>query len=252
MKLKFLPIALLSSVALLAQQKELDSSMIKKNIIKTNVTAYVFRNFNLSYERSINKWFSVNIGFGIVPEGKVPFLKSFLNEEDRKDFEDIKIKQTNITIEPRIYLGEGYGKGFYLAPYYRYTSLATNSFTFMYDYEDEITGTTYSIPLRASGKTTANSVGLMIGAQFFLNKSRTLVLDWWIAGGHYGSGKGDFSFESDRTLTPDEQAQLKKNIEELDIPYIKYTVETNPNGAKVKVDGPWAGLRSGLSLGYRF
>jgi hypothetical protein len=92
----------------------------------------------------------------------------------------------------------------------------------------------------------------MIGAQFFLNTSHTLVLDWWIAGGHYGSGKGDFNFESDRILTPDEQAQLKKDIEDLDIPYIKYTVETNSNGAKAKVDGPWAGLRSGLSLGYRF
>jgi hypothetical protein len=47
-------------------------------------------------------------------------------------------------------------------------------------------------------------------------------------------------------------AGLKKEIENLDIPFVKYTVETDANGARIKVDGPWAGFRSGLSLGYRF
>jgi hypothetical protein len=85
----------------------------------------------------------------------------------------------------------------------------------------------------------------------FLTRSQNLVLDFWIAGAHYGGGKGDFSMTSDYVLTPDMQAQLKKEIENLDIPFVKYTVETNANGARIKVDGPWAGF-SGLSLGYRF
>jgi len=49
----------------------------KMNIIKTNVTGYAFRNINLSYERSINRWFAVNVGFGTVAEGKVPFMNAF-------------------------------------------------------------------------------------------------------------------------------------------------------------------------------
>lgn len=222
----------------------------KMNIIKTNVTGYAFRNINLSYERSINRWFAINVGFGTVAEGKVPFMNAFLSEEDEKDFQNVRIKATNFTIEPRFYIGEGYGKGFYFAPYYRYSKVSTNTFDFTYDYT--AFNTTFPIPLKGNGDASGNSGGLMIGAQFFLNKQHNLVLDFWIAGAHYGAGKGDFSLTSDMILTPEMQAQLKREIENLDVPFVEYTVETNSNGARVKVDGPWAGFRSGFSLGYRF
>ncbi len=65
----------------------------KMNIIKTNITGYAFRNINLSYERSINRWFAINVGFGAVTEGKVPFMNAFLSEEDEKDFQNLKIKR---------------------------------------------------------------------------------------------------------------------------------------------------------------
>lgn len=222
----------------------------KMNIIKTNVTGYAFRNINLSYERSINRWFAVNIGFGTVTEGKVPFMNAFLSDEDEKNFQNLKIKATNFTIEPRFYIGEGYGKGFYLAPYYRYSKVSTNTFDFTYDYT--AFNTTIPIPLKGLGDANGNSGGLMVGAQFFLNKQHSFVLDFWIAGAHYGAGKGDFNLTSDIVLTPEMQAQLKKEIENLDVPFVDYTVETNANGARIKVDGPWAGFRSGFSLGYRF
>ncbi|MCY0978884.1 DUF3575 domain-containing protein [Chryseobacterium wangxinyae] len=222
----------------------------KMNIVKTNVTGYAFRNINISYERSINRWFAINVGFGTVAEGKVPFMNAFLNEEDEKDFKNLKIKATNFTIEPRFYIGQGYGKGFYFAPYYRYSKVSTNTFDYTYDYS--AFGTTIPIPLKGLGDAKGNSGGLMVGAQFFLNKQHSFVLDFWIAGAHYGSGKGDFSLTSDIFLTPEMQAELKREIENLDIPFVDYTVETNTNGARIKVDGPWAGFRSGFSLGYRF
>lgn len=222
----------------------------KMNIIKTNVTGYVFRNINLSYERAFNQWFSVNIGFGTMPEGKVTFMNAFLSDKDEKRFENLRVKATNFTIEPRFYIGKGYGKGFYFAPYYRYSKVASNTFDFYYDYN--FSGTTFQVPLKGSGSTNGNSGGLMVGVQFFLTRSQNLVLDFWIAGAHYGKGKGDFIMTSDYVLTPEMQAQLKQEIENLDIPFVHYTVETNANGARVKVDGPWAGFRSGLSLGYRF
>ena len=222
----------------------------KMNIIKTNITGYAFRNINLSYERSINRWFAVNVGFGTVVEGKVPFMNAFLSDEDEKNFQNLKIKATNFTIEPRFYIGEGYGKGFYFAPYYRYSKVSTNTFDFTYDYN--AFGTTIPIPLKGLGDAYGNSGGLMVGAQFFLNEQHSFVLDFWIAGAHYGSGKGDFSLTSNVVLTPEMQAQLKNEIENLDVPFVDYTVETNANGARVKVDGPWAGFRSGFSLGYRF
>lgn len=223
----------------------------KMNIIKTNVTAYTFRNINLSYERVINQWFSLNIGFGTMPEGKVPFINAFLKDEDEKRFQNLRVKATQFTVEPRFYLGKGYGKGFYLAPYYRYSNVSSNTFDFYYDYNGP-NGITYPIPIKGQGSTNGNSGGLMAGVQFFLTRNQNLVLDFWIAGAHYGSGKGDFTMTSDYVLTPDMQAQLKREIEKLDIPFVKYTVETNANGARIKIDGPWAGFRSGLSLGYRF
>ncbi|ASE62774.1 DUF3575 domain-containing protein [Chryseobacterium indologenes] len=223
----------------------------RMNIVKTNVTGYVFRNINLSYERAFTQWFSLNIGFGTMPEGKVPFINAFLKDKDEKRFENLRVKATNFTIEPRFYLGQGYGKGFYIAPYYRYSDVSSNTFDFYYDYNGP-DGNTYQIPLKGGGSAKGNSGGVMVGVQFFLTRSQNLVLDFWIAGAHYGGGKGDFSMTSDYVLTPDMQAQLKKEIENLDIPFVKYTVETDANGARIKVDGPWAGFRSGLSLGYRF
>lgn len=234
-----------------AAQESGTASPEKMNIVKTNVTGYVFRNINLSYERAINQWFSVNIGFGTMTEGKVPFINAFLSDEDEDRFQNLRVKATHFTIEPRFYIGQGYGKGFYFAPYYRYSKVTSNTFDFYYDY-NATNGVTYRIPLKGNGSTNGNSGGLMVGVQFFLTKSQNLVLDLWIAGAHYGSGKGDFDLTSDVVLTPEMQAQLKEEIENLDIPFVDYTVETNANGAKIKVDGPWTGFRSGLSIGYRF
>jgi hypothetical protein len=233
-----------------AQETSTDSPE-KMNIVKTNITAYAFRNINLTYERSFSQWFSVNMGFGVMPEGKIPFINSFLNDEDEKRFQNLRAKAFNFTIEPRFYLGQGYGKGFYIAPYYRYSKVTSNNFDFYYDY-DAPDGNTYPIPLKGFGSVNGNSGGLMVGVQFFLTRNQNLVLDFWIAGAHYGSGRGDFTMTSDYVLTPEMQAQLKQEIENLDLPFVNYTVETNANGAKIRVSGPWVGFRSGLSLGYRF
>jgi hypothetical protein len=172
-----------------AQETE-NSTTEKMNIVKTNVTAYAFRNINLSYERAINQWFSLNIGFGTMPEGKVPFINAFLKDKDEKRFENLRVKATNFTIEPRFYIGHGYGKGFYIAPYYRHSDVSSNTFDFYYDYNGP-DGKTYQIPLKGQGSTKGNSGGLMVGVQFFLTRSQNLVLDFWIAGAHYGSGRGD-------------------------------------------------------------
>lgn len=231
-----------------AQSNDSLKTKPKMNIIKTNVTAFAFKNINLSYERSINRWFSVNVGFGTMPQGNIPFIKSFTNAED--ELRDLKAGNTNFTLEARFYLGKGYGKGFYLAPYYRNSNFKADDFTYYYEYSDGVNTT--EIPLKVSGDAKGNSAGLLMGVQFFLNKKQNFVLDWWVVGAHYGSGKGDFVGKTTQKLTADQQAQLKSELENLDIPMVEYTVQTNANGATVKLDGPWAGLRSGLSLGYRF
>lgn len=243
--MRTLLLAVIMPAALFSQtEPEIGSEAAPKmNIVKTNVTAYAFRNVNLTYERVINKRFSVSIGYGTVAKGGIPFSNSFIKDTE---FEDIEISQSHFTIEPRIYLGQGYGKGFYFAPYYRHTTFDAENVVLDVDYSGD------TVPMAISGQATGNSAGLMVGAQWFLGKTDSWVLDFWIAGGHYGGGKGDFRAKSPRPLTPTEQAELKGEIEDLDIPFVDYTVATDTNGANINVDGPWAGVRSGLSLGYRF
>lgn len=215
----------------------------KNNIVKSNVTAYAFRNINLTYERVLSKRFSITAGFGTMPKGSIPFASTYLKDTEVKD---PQVALTNFTVETRIYLGEGYGKGFYIAPYYRYTSVNAENATITMDY------TTTPDPTKISGKATGNSAGLLLGAQWFFGSSKNWVVDWWIIGGHYGAGSGDFRANSSRPLTAQEQQELKKEIDDLNIPMVKYTTTTDANGADVKMDGPWAGFRSGLSVGYRF
>lgn len=78
------------------------------------------------------------------------------------------------------------------------------------------------------------------------------VLDAWFLGAHYGTSTGDLDGITDRTLTSVEQQQVQDELDNLDIPVVKYKATVDANGANLKVDGPWAGLRAGISLGYRF
>ncbi|MDY3521565.1 DUF3575 domain-containing protein [Riemerella anatipestifer] len=216
----------------------------KMNILKTNVTGLLFRNFNITYERPINKWFSVTGGLNLVPKGSVPYARQFNLDES---INDAKMSTTAFTLEGRFYLGKGYGKGFYLAPYYRYTNVNVSNITV--NIEDQ---NNQNIPVNVQGKMNAHSAGLMLGTQWFLGKKKDWVLDWWIIGAHYGASRGDLQGLTNRTLNEQEQAELKKELSGLDVPLVDYSVTTNANGADVKVNGPWAGVRGGISIGYRF
>lgn len=96
---------LFASATLFAQQE----TPAKMNIIKTNVSAFAFRNVNLTYERAFTQKFSVALGFGTVTKGAIPFSGSYIKGTE---FENAEASLTNITLEPRIYFGEGFGKGF--------------------------------------------------------------------------------------------------------------------------------------------
>lgn len=255
MKIKILTlIFLLSSVFYFSQsmdsltiQESTRTSSEKMNIIKTNITAYAFRNINITYERAISKKFSVSAGINMMPSGNIPFMNSFI-KEGADEVSDVKVSNTAFTIEARYYLGAGYGRGFYIAPYYRYTSLKADNFT--YNYKDSTTGQV--IPLDISGKANAHSGGILLGAQWAIGKQKNWVLDLWIVGAHYGAGSGRFEGIARSLLLPHQQNDMKVEVEGFGIPLIKYKVSADSKGVYADIDGPWAGLRSGLSVGYRF
>lgn len=249
MKTKTLFAAVLLSCFVSSQAQDLDS---KKNIIKTNLTAYAFRNYNLTYERSLLKWLSLSVSYGQIPEGKIPFSSQFFDTEEEPEFDvnSAQLSNTQFTIESRFYLGKGYGRGFYFAPYYRQTKIKMSDvvYNMYFDAIDD------DVPVTFSGNITGNGFGLMLGSQWALGKNKNWVIDFWIVGGHYGTGDGNFDGITDRILTPQEQAQLQESLEDIDLSGSDFetTITTNARGVNMVLTGPWAGLRSGLSLGYRF
>ena len=89
----------------------------------------------------------------------------------------------------------------------------------------------------------------MVGAQFKIFKF--LYGDVWIAGGHYGFASGSLS--GSRTLSLEQQDALKSSFDRLKIPFASATHYTvSSEGADIDLDGPWAGVRTGLCLGVRF
>ena len=88
----------------------------------------------------------------------------------------------------------------------------------------------------------------MIGVQKNLGKN--IYLDLWIIGPNYGTSKGDINGK--KTLNATEQQSLRDELASLDIPLTKFTYVVDGNGATVNFKGPWAGVRSGICIGFNF
>ncbi|HWC52941.1 MAG TPA: DUF3575 domain-containing protein [Chitinophagaceae bacterium] len=222
------------------------------NIIKTNLTSILLKNYSLQYERVLSRKFSAALQYRLMPESGLPFKSSLVklaaaNEDDnaKKLIEDFKMSNYAITPEVRLYLSKkGYGRGFYIGAYYRYASFTSNDFNVFYTDDNN---TEQSIKL--SGKLTANTGGILLGVQHFWGKR--VVLDVWILGPHYGSGTGNFIGVSSKPLSENEQNDLRDQLDNIDIPLTEKTINVNANGASLKLDGPWGGFRTGLSLGIK-
>lgn len=225
-------------------QPQEDVSFKNKNVLKLNLFSLALKSGSLQYERIITKRASLSIGGRYMPTSKVPYIKNALEEVL---VNDAKLSNYSITPEIRFYVGKkGYGQGFYIGPYYRYASFEVKDVT--YDFESE--GSIKTAQGYAS--VSSHSGGILLGAQWFLGKRKKFVIDWTILGAHYGFAKGSGGGVYNGIMTPEEQQDLKKKIEEEDIPFIKKTATVTANGVDVKVDGPWAGLRSAFSIGIRF
>jgi hypothetical protein len=231
--------------------KEKKMSIHNYNFLKTNLTSILLKNYSLQYERTLNRKISFAISFRVMPETGIPFKKLILDAvgdddpDTKQTIEDFRLSNTAITPEFRFYLSKkGYGRGFYIAPFYRHATFKTNNIDITYDDDNGGEGT-----LQLSGKLTSNTGGLLFGVQHVFGK---VALDIWLLGPHIGSGKGTFTGLSSKPLSSNEQDDIRQNLTDIDIPLTHQTVDVNAGGAKLTLDGPWGGLRSGISLGIRF
>lgn len=229
-----------------------NSSKPGMNIVKFNLFSAGLKNYSFQYERVVTKHISLALGFRTMPSTGIPFSSAIKNAADATDpntinmIDNLRLKNTAITPEIRFYTGrKGYGRGFYFAPYYRYASFSADNVPVEYS-----SGTGSSKTLNLMGNIKTNAAGLMIGAQWNLGKY--VSLDWWILGAHYGSGKGTLNGIPSAPLSTAEQNDIKQTLDDISLPVGNVSNEVTANSVKLIVDGPWAGIRGGLTLGIRF
>lgn len=243
---------LFAGSAIKAQQAEtLPPAADKKNILKMNLSSLVFKNFSFQYERVIAPKMSVGLGISVMPKTGLPFASTLKdqygnNSDAARAIDETRLSNFAITPEIRFYLGKKMAPtGFYVAPYMRYNKL---------NFDQVYTFTPSDNKLHTAnitGDFTNIGGGLMFGAQWNLSKS--LTLDWWIAGAAVGSAKATLSGTDPQGIPAQDRADIERDLEDFDFP--GYTVESTvgANQINVNMKGTYYGVRAfGLALGIKF
>lgn len=222
------------------------------NFVKINLLGFVVKNYSVQYERVLSRKISIAVSYRIMPSTGFPFQSQIIKASGTTDantkatLEKFRLSNMAITPEIRLYLSKkGYGHGFYVAPFYRFASFKTNDMIFTYESSNNVESN-----ISMAGKLTSNTGGILFGFQKYIGKH--ICIDTWLLGPHYGSTSGEFNGTTDTPLTSEEQADLKQQLTDFDIPLTNKTVIVTANSATLKLDGPWAGIRVGLSVGVRF
>lgn len=228
----------------------------RKNILKVNMTSIAFRNYQFQAERVLTRAISISFTYANIPNGDVPFKDQLSNiifdlgdgadEEIDNMLYSASIGYSSYIPEVRFYLGKGYGKGVYIAPFYKHSKYRIQNAEIL-DYQRDDGSFE---PLTTNGNVSANTFGLLLGAQF--NLGQRIVLDWWILGPNFGTHNGVLFGVPRRLLSANEQLVLKNDLEDINIPLSETTIEISNNSIEMTNEGNWGGVRAGLSLGFRF
>lgn len=257
MKQLFLFAFLFISISPLRAQSSGEGEVPPKNNIKLNLIALAATNISLQYERALTPKTSVALGIGLMPGHKLPYtsyVDDQINYQDAdpqaraaiKDFlSDARINGFSITPEFRYYLGKRPQRGFYVAPYLRYS---TYSLEWSYDFVDESKGKLR--PTELKGTLSSIGGGVMIGAQYYIHN---ISIDWWILGGAYNKNTLRLDAKVDLSdITSDDEADIHSQIQNVTVKgqYLEATIRENG----VKADGGIGlpAFRLGLCIGYRF
>jgi len=230
------------------------TTSIQNNIIKLNVTALFVKNFTFQYERVIKKYLSGSISVRFMPNGGLPYKNFIYNQvgdddpDAKNTINNLNINNFAITPEVRFYVGKkGFGQGFYIAPSYRFAKFNVSNIEYYYSGDDINEDNTINM----SGKLTANYGGFVIGAQWLFGEHFTL--DWWIFGPLFGVENSNFNGSSSYQLTPEDKAQIRENLYDLNIPGTSVEVSfPDDYSVSVQMHGPLYGVASGLAVGFRF
>lgn len=223
-----------------AQQEQENS----KNEIKVNLSALLFRNISIQYERKISFKTTVALAAHLLPSGKIPFQNTVENFADMENipFDQARVGSFGVVPEVRFYTGKkGAFNGFYLGPFLNFANYKT-SLPITYNNKTGI----------FNGNISTMTVGIQAGIQ--ANLSHKIKLDFWLLGPQFGASKGDLLFTGN--LDDIEQEALRTSIDNVrDESPVKFidTYSIDERGGKIKIKGPWAGLRAaGVNLCFSF
>lgn len=219
---------------------------LPKNNVKLNLLQFVGKTISVEYERALNNNFSINGTVALMPKGALPFSSSFSSVvDDSSIIEDTKLGAFSLAVEGRYYTSKTKDvmQGFYLAPFVKYSKYDLNTLI-------EYTAVDVDSQLPVSGNINAFSGGLAVGLQWIF--SNRISLDWRIIGLSYGVSNG--TIEGSKVLTAAEQEDIRGQLNDLaaDLPILKLESDVNAQGVKSTLKGPWAGIRTGLAIGYSF
>jgi Protein of unknown function (DUF3575). len=216
----------------------------KSNLIKLNLWPLAVGNISLEYERPLNEHLSINGTVSYRPDASLPFKSLWESafDDDNNILGEAKLGAFSITPEVRFYLGnKGKLKGFYIAPFVKYAN---------YNVRTKITvdESNYHREVPISGTLNAITAGVAVGSQWSLGQN--IYLDWRIVGPNYGFNNG--TFDGKTPLNAEEQREVKKQLDEFDSDILNIKKEVNAEGVTISTSGPFAGIRTALSLGYHF
>jgi hypothetical protein len=224
---------------------------IPKTFIKANIISPFIKNYGFQLEQVLSKRISIAVGYRTMPKGNLPLKSNIVaasggstSTEDALDA--LMLQNTAITPEIRFYVGKkGYGRGFYMAPFFRSANYKVDGLTFDYTNASNVNS---SIAL--SGELKTATFGLQLGAQWSIGKN--VCLDWWILGPHYGNANGVMTGKSSIPLSATEQSSLNTELNNFSVPLADVSHTVNASGATINITGPWAGIKAGLMLGIKF
>lgn len=254
--------AVCTSLTAMAQKPAYDPAkgtlLDGRSIIKVSPAALAIKTQSFSFERILSKRWSLQLSYTNRSGGALGQIHPELD----KDFANVQMGYTTIMPELRLYfLGGGYGRGLYLAPYARFekANLSNLDLEYKATVNNDIAA---DGKLKVSGDLSSVNVGMGLGLQFYI--ARCLVFDFSV-GVHYATSstinlQGVLDNNA-RAITEDEFNKLKndalKNVN--DLPGSKVALEVEAiksgndiRGAKLKASGQYLFPRADLSIGFRF
>jgi hypothetical protein len=237
----------------LAQNDSLLTPMKKwdyeyKNVGKIGVTAAVFNNISLNYERSFKPKWTVNLNAGFMFNGGTPSF--FEIDSTSISLSTDGIRGYSITPDLRYYLKSCENQspnGFYAAFYLKYTNYKTGASFNYYPNYPETDELDY---FGADASLSEFGVGLMLGYQLLIKER--FVVDFIIIGPRKSWVNMNYSFDdnvSEAFLTT-----LENKLQDVVNRFgIDHEVNIEKSGFKdIKYSFNFTGVRFGIALGYAF